>query len=545
MLNKQRLEQLSVQAVTALAFISGVVALFEPLVRRIPLPLGMLELQFHFIIIHRALSLVLGFTLLYLSYQLAQRKRAAWWAALAITLYLVLSAVLVRGDEVTALFAYATLGALLLSRNHFTARTEPQSLRQGIVLLVLSVTFALIYGVVGFELLDQRDFGSDFSLGTSISRTVREYILIGNDDLHPHTRYARGFLDSLDLIGVASLGFGLYSLFRPLSYTLRVLPHDREEVRRLLQTYGDLSEGHLKLWPGDKSYWFTSNHSAAVAYQVSSGVALTIGAPVGSARSRSAAVAEFQRICQQSGWEPAFLMVPSSGLKLFPEGWRRLTIGEDAIVPLEHFTTTVATNKHFRNVANRFDKAGASFSVHQPPHSRVLLRELQEVSQAWMASGKQQWALIQGRFDPVYLDEGPLYVLRDADGVAIAFANGIDPYVSGQSTIDLMRYTPDAPSNTMDFLLMRILQHCHEAGYISFNLGLAPLTMSPDAQPTTPEDRIVQLIGRLNQNFLAVGGLRRFKNKYEPNWDSQYIMYRGLPTNLVRIALALARATRL
>ena len=183
--------------------------------------------------------------------------------------------------------------------------------------------------------------------------------------------------------------------------------------------------------------------------------------------------------------------------------------------------------------------------MHEPPHNRVLLQELDNVSNSWMRGGKQQWGFIQGRFDQAYLDEGPLYVVRNEGGAVVAFANGADPYVPGQATIDLMRYTPEAPSNTMDYLLLQTLRHCWEQGNATFNLGLAPLTSSPDSEPASAEERIVQQIAKLNQDFLAVEGLRQFKNKFEPEWNSQYLVYLGLPTNLVRIALALARATKL
>jgi phosphatidylglycerol lysyltransferase len=545
MMTQQRFERLGVSAVAASAFLSGLAALFAPLAYRIPLHFGLLVTTFRPVLLHRALTLLLGFTLIYISYQLAQRKRTAWWIALGIAAYLVAATTLYHGAVIVVGLASLNLALLALCRRQFTARSSNSSLRQGITLTLLSLLVALVYGVAGFWLLDQRDFGQNFSLGSSIGRTIEEFTLVGNSDLHPHTRYARGFLDSLDFIGTISLGFGLYSLFRPLSYSLRVLPHERTEVQQLLERYGDLSEGHIKLWPADKSYFFTLNRGAAIAYRVDAGVALTAGAPVGNPETCRQAIEAFRAMCQYNGWEPAFMLVPEAGLELFEKDWRRLKIGEDAIIELNHFTAQVANNKHFRNIRNRFTKQGLGFTQHQPPHNPTLINELRVVSNAWQASGKKQWGFLQGRFDPVYLNAGPLYTVRAATGRVVAFANGATDYVPGQSTIDLMRHQPDAPKNTMDFLLLEILLATAASGQRRFNLGLATLDATAKATDPAPEERVTQLVARLNQDVMSVGGLRQFKNKFEPVWDGQYIVYRGLPTNLVRVGLALARATHI
>jgi phosphatidylglycerol lysyltransferase len=544
MIPKPQLERISVIAVTSTALASGLAAVFTPLIDRLPVRLSGLADTFHPLLIHRALSTFLGFALIYISYQLVQRRLAAWWTALIISVYFVLSGLLPSVSHAAAALAAINVLFLVIARNQFTARTEYRSIRQGFSLLVFSLLFAIIYGIIGFWLLDSRDFGRNFSLEQAAGQTLQEYSLSGDGSLVPHTRYARGFLDSLDFMGVLGVGFGLYSLFRPLSYSLRILPHERELMAGLLERYGDYSEGGLKLWPGDKSYFFTAQHAAGIAYRVNAGVALVAGAPVGSLPSRQRAIESFTRYCRNNSWDPTFVLVPESALELFGQGWRRLKIGEDALVPLEHFKETVAGNKHFRNIRNRFTKAGYRFEVHQPPHAAALVRELRAVNTAWLASGKRQWGFLQGGFDPAYLATGPLYVVRNESGRVMAFANGIQTYVPGQTSIDMMRHQPDAPSNTMDFLLMELLLAAAAEGYRQFSLGIAPLANTVPNPESGPEDRIIQAVMRLNQDFLSIDGLRQFKNKFEPEWESQYILYRGLPPTLAKVGLGLARATR-
>lgn len=544
MIKQPILRRFSVTAVSFTAFASGCIAIFTPVVSRLPLRLSSLAYQFHPILVHRALSIFLGFALIYISYQLAQRRVAAWWITLVISAYLTITAGFFHSPILLPLVAAATIVELLLARSQFTARSEYQSIRQGVVLLVASLVLAVVYGIVGFSLLDERDFSREIGVREAAVRTLQEYTLSGNNDLTPRTRYARGFLDSIDFIGMVSLGFGLYSLFRPLTYTLRTLPQERHAMRRLLEAHGDYSEGNLKLWPADKSYFFLPRQQAGIAYRVNAGVALAVGAPVGEQRQRTHCITAFTGYCRNNSWDPVFVLIPERGLELFDDRWRQLKVGEDAIVPLGRFAKTVCRNKHFRNITNRFRKLGYTFTVEPPPHSGKLVRELAAVTAAWQESGKRQWGFIQGSFEPAYLAEGPLYVVRDAAERVLAFANGVTDYVDGQATVDMMRHLPDAPPNTMDYLLMNVLQAAHEAGHATFNLGLAPLTSSTKAE-TSPEVRIINAVGRLNPGFISVDGLRQFKNKFEPDWDSQYLVYQGLPTALPKIGIALARATQL
>jgi len=544
MIPKPQLERVAVTAVTFTALASGLAAVFTPLVDRLPLRFSGLVYAFQPLLLHRALSTFLGFALIYISYQLVQRRLAAWWTALIISVYLALSGLPPHINHTVTILAAVNVLFLVIARNQFTARSEYRSMRQGFSLLVFSLLFAIVYGIIGFWLLDARDFGRNFNLEQATVQTLQEYSLSGDGSLVPQTRYAQGFLDSLDFMGVLGVGFGLYSMFRPLSYTLRILPHERELMAGLLEHYGDYSEGGLKLWPGDKSYFFTAQHAAGIAYRVNAGVALAAGAPVGSHAGRQRVIDSFTEYCRNNSWDPTFVLIPEGALELFEQGWRRLKIGEDALVPLKHFKNNVAGNKHFRNIRNRFTKAGYQFEVHRPPHATSLVRELRAINTAWLASGKRQWGFLQGRFDPAYLATGPLYVVRDDTGRAVAFANGIPTYVPGQTSIDMMRHRPNAPSNTMDFLLMGVLLAAEAAEFTQFSLGIAPLANTIPHAEAGPEERIIQAIMRLNQDFLSIDGLRQFKNKFEPEWDSQYILYRGLPPTLAKVGLALARATR-
>jgi phosphatidylglycerol lysyltransferase len=93
----------------------------------------------------RSLSLIFGFALLYLSFNLLRRKRVAWWLA-------VLSSAVAAFHGVYGLPWYAVftsvvmLGLLLLFRDKFTVHSEPRSIMRGLGVIAVSVVLVLAYG---------------------------------------------------------------------------------------------------------------------------------------------------------------------------------------------------------------------------------------------------------------------------------------------------------------------------------------------------------------------------------------------------------------
>ena len=127
------------------------------------------------------------------------------------------------------------------------------------------MALALTYGMAGFYLMSRHGFRMSMSPLDALTRTLSAFLLLGNPDLIPHTLRARWFLDSLNVLGVTSLAYGLYSLFRPLDYLYRTLPHERQTVQDLVAAYGRTSEDFFKVWPHDKSYFFSDDHRAVIA----------------------------------------------------------------------------------------------------------------------------------------------------------------------------------------------------------------------------------------------------------------------------------------
>ena len=505
----------------------------HPLFFNTVLPFGV----FHF---SRSLTVGIGFVLVYLSYHLLQRRRVAWWLAIvSLSLSLIIHLVFQLWYE--ALAPAVALALLVIFRSRFSVRTERHSITRGLALSIFVVSFAVVYGIVGFSFLEHRDFGVNFSFGEALYRTLRQLFFVGNSDLVTHSRYARWFLDSLNLMGVLAFGFSAYSVFRPVAYGLQVVPQEAAEAKAILAKYGRSSYDYFKVWR-DKSYFFSSPRSSFISYKVVRSVAFSLGDPVGPEEELENTARAFLRLCSDNGWLVAFL-IPDV-LPMYERlGLSRLKIGKEAIVDLDHFSSHTIEAKYFRKIRRRFEDRGYKLSRHKPPHSATLLDEVGEVSKQWLSEpGRREFGFIQGSFARGYVATTPLVVLRDSTGRPLAFVNEIPSYRPGEGNFDMMRHVAEVPPGTMDYIFTELMLALKQDGYRSFDLGLAPFAGVGERPEASMGERAVHLLFNTLFWFVSYKGMRNYKVKFEPNWEDRFLVYQGGPIGLVRLALALGRA---
>jgi len=528
--------------VALVAFLSGAISVLQSLLTRFPervRPYGLLPLEFYNW--DRSLTLALGFILIYLSFHLAQRRLAAWWVAIFVAALSVVAHASQWRHWYTALVPVATLALLILFRRRFTVRSEVSSIYRGIFMAAAMFGIALLYGTLGFWLLNRRDFGIPFGLGEAFVRTVRQFFLMGNADLVAQSRHARWFLDSLSILGLLSFGFAAYSLFRPVAYRLQILPQERADARAILERYGRSPYDYFKAW-ADKSFFFSESRRSFISFRVVAGVALCLGDATGPDDETESVTRSFLEFCSENGWMASFLMVDR--LEMYRKlGLSAVKIGEEAIVDLDLFAQKTSKVKYFRYVRRKFEGEGSRFVRYVPPHPQSLLDEVEDVSRQWVAlGGRRELGFVQGSFNRAYVAETPLSVVRDTSGRVVAFLNEVPSYRTGEATFDMMRHLPGVHWGTMDFLFSELMLKLHEYGFRTFNMGLAPFVgLGKKAGETRIQRALYQLSEQLYR-FVHTKGIRDYKLKFQPRWEERFMTYQGGAAGLVRTAMAITRA---
>jgi phosphatidylglycerol lysyltransferase len=434
----------------------------------------------------------------------------------------------------------ALAGWLIYLRPEFHARSDKPSIRQGLTAVLAGALFTLVYGTVGFYILD-RHFNVFFSLPAALRQTILMFTSFYDPGLEPLTGFGRYFAGSIYFIGLLTFAYAALMLLRPVLIRQPATPQERQRAGEIVAAYGRTTLAPFALFE-DKSYFFSSGGSL-INFVLEGGVALTLGDPIGPSEDAPAAIHEFCQLGESNAWQPAFYQVLPDFLPAYhAAGFQQVCIGQEALIDLDLFTLEGAENKSLRTAWNKLTKSGYHTQVLPPPQPQPVLDELRHISDAWLAlvhGVEKRFSL--GWFLDEYIRACPIMVVSDPQGCTVSFANILSEYQHNEATIDMMRHLPEAPNGTMDFLFVSLFKWAKEQGYNTFNLGLSSLAGVGES-PRDPaiEHALHYIYEHINQ-FYNFKGLHHFKEKFQPLWSPRYLIYRDM-ASLPLVTLAMIRA---
>jgi len=481
-----------------------------------------------------------GFALLLLARNLARRKHVAWLLTLAT---LAISAVshLVKGlDYEESLLAGGLMVLLWWMRDHFHARSDRPSIRQGLRVLAGAFLFTLAYGVSGFFLLD-RHYSVNFGFWSAVRQTVVMFTQFYDPGLIPTTPFGRFFADSIYFVGAVTFGYAGWMLLRPVFVRNLATPEERKQAQTIIERFGRSSLARFLLFD-DKRYFFSQGGSV-IGYVLMGRTAVALGDPVGPTENLRPSAEAFASLCQNNDWLPVFYQTLPETLELYKSaGFDTLCIGHEGIVNLQTFTLEGKEGKALRSPVNKLRNAGYKFIVHEPPIPDELMEELRTISDEWltmMHGSEKRFSL--GWFEDEYIRNSPIGAVYTPQGWISAFANYIPEYQRNETTIDLMRRRHETENGTMEFLFVSMFQWAKERGYDGFNLGLSGLSGVGEKPGDPAIEHVMHFIYEHINQFYNFKGLHNFKEKFHPEWSPRYLIYPGT-ANLAQAWLAVTQA---
>lgn len=361
---------------------------------------------------------------------------------------------------------------------------------------------------------------------------------------HP-SRMGRGLIAAL-------LGVLVYLTWQSFAVRRPALKWPAQEelqrARTLYLQHGGGEFAHLSFM-GDKHLFWSADGHAAVAYGAVRDRLVALGSPCGPEPAIKRAILDFRHFADAQDRVPVFYEVLEPDLSLYHDlGFDLFKLGELATIRLDEFTLAGKRWEDLRQAVNRSVKQQLTFEMVEAPFDTVLMSELERVSDTWLVDKRaREKGFSLGHFDADYLAWSPLALVRRA-GELVAFANVLPPYgPNGTASVDLMRHVDSAPRGTMDFLFARVMQWAKEQGHTRFSLGMAPLSSVGDNPYARINERLAALAFQYGGRFYNYQGLRRYKEKFGPQWTGSYLAYpRGVwvPGLLIDIAALVAGGYR-
>lgn len=468
---------------------------------RIIAPLPVIEAS-HFI------SSVIGTLMLFVAAGLRQRLASAWIMAVILLGAGAVFSLLSGGQYMRVVASTAIMICLAASHRAFYRQPGLREMNLpplwiGAVVLVLAAIGWL--GLFSFEHVEyNNDLWWTFARDADASRFLRSIV-------------------SAVVVTALFLAWRLMRIQKAPRVGAR-LPEIDEKIAAIIAEGDHVSPDANLAFLEDKHFLFSASGESFIMYGVHGRNWIAMGPPVGRGDEMRELAWLFKSHARHFGGEIVFYGIAEDFLATALDlGLYAMKIGETAIVPLENFSLEGGKRSKFRQARRNLEKAGCTFEILPPEKVAKDLQGLRAVSDDWLAKhqGREKQFTL-GWFEPKYITRFPVAVIRKEQTI-LAFANlWVAPHERALS-IDLMRYSYDAPNGVMDGLLIELMLWGAMNGYTSLNLGMAPLAGLERRRHAPIMSRLGALVFERGGRIYGFEGLRQFKEKFQPQWKPLYL----------------------
>jgi lysyl-tRNA synthetase class 2 len=481
----------------------------------------------------KAFGIFAAVAMLVASRGLARRRHRAWQVATAVAGLSTTIHVLHGFNHGT--LASAVVLILLIARRHdFDGPGDAGSrglvARRAATVVAVVGSYALIALWVNRTAADQ-----PLTLRFALRETFDDLLAL-NLRGSPHFVGAFGdwFPLSLLLLGIASTLWVVAGWIAPWRHRVVQLEHERAVARALVHAWGIDTLAPFVL-RSDKSYFFTGDEAAFLAYRVVSGVAIVSGDPIGPRNRVDELIGRFVEHAHERDWRVAILGASEPCLPLYAaHGLHALYHGDEAIVDTKSFSLEGRPIRKVRQSVHRLEEAGYETRVLRPSEIEgELRRELEGVARDWRGDAPERGFVMA--LDALFAlgDEDALFVIGLApDGKAAGFLHFA---ISGGAALSLssMPRLRTTPNGFNEWLICAAIEWAREHGLERVSLNFAPFAalLAPEADLTGLQEVQRRALLTLKGHF-QLDNLLAFNRKFFPRWERRFVVYerrRDLP----------------
>lgn len=301
------------------------------------------------------------------------------------------------------------------------------------------------------------------------------------------------------------------------------MPLKIEEIQHILTTYGGNYVSHLAI-SGDKLFYTNEQKDAFLMFQFKMDSIVVLGDPIGNEASFKCLLTDFYDKAEYFGYDVTFYQVQPKLLPMYHDfGNIFFKLGEEAVIPLSDFTISGKKKRAFRATINKFESEGYRYEVLQPPFNDDVINQLKAVSDEWL-DGRNEMHFSVGQFNKNYINQSPVGIIRNDDSI-VGFVSFMPTHFNETISIDMIRWK-EVGLQMMDGLYLNTMLYMKEQGYKGFNMGMAPLSNVGSHKHAFYRERLAGKIFNSISRMYSFKGLRQYKEKFNPDWQPRYLVYR-------------------
>lgn len=255
------------------------------------------------------------------------------------------------------------------------------------------------------------------------------------------------------------------------------MPGNSEQRQRIWSLVNRTSDDTLAPFAlrTDKSYFFSNDHRAAIAYRVRFGTAVVSGDAIGEPGSREGVLQAFFEHAHAEGWRVAGLGVSQRDLPLWQErGFWSLSIGRDVVIDVEGFALTGRAFRNLRQAVQRTINAGVTTEiVAEAELTEPARAELLKILHKGKGNTDRGFAMI---LDKPLTGEHPGIMMafaRDHEGRIVAAARFASSDQGRELSLDIPWRVPGAPNGVDERLIADMITWAKTNGGRRLSLAFA------------------------------------------------------------------------
>ena len=496
-----------------------------------------------------AAAIFTGLLLMLLARGLGRRKRRAWILTLVI-LGINITSDLFRSRQhpLQIALALGLFAILIVFHKSFYAKSDPTTRFQPLIGFGIALVVLFISSVLLLKFRDQTEFVGHPSLLQIFTFVAEGFIGVAGPVRFHSEKTADLLAFTLGTFGFFIILVPIWYYFRRVKPIAKMSDEDLDQVRALIKH--DLDQDSLGYFATrrDKSVVWAPNRKAGIAYRVQGGVMLASGDPFGEFSLWPAAIEEFLKIAEEHAWTPAVMGCSDHGGEVWVEhaGMTAIDIGDEAIIRVKDFTLEGRPMANVRQMVNRIRRKGYSCRTYKwSDVTPEVGAELRKLAHEWRYGvAERGFSMSMDRFGES-IDPDTYITIARLDGAIKGLLYYV-PWTTDGLSLDRMQRERGTDAGVNELMIVETVEWAREHGFTRVSLNFAAfrsLFDRADKISAGPVTRGTRNLIRFFSNFFQVESLYRFNAKFQPDWETRYVLY-PKATDLPKVGWAALRAEK-